>query len=73
MLKRKQIELSFEQKLKLIQDREKGLSYRTLASHYNISLHQAHNIVSKRDTYTADYSVNNAPKRPKGGMGNPYT
>ena len=58
MLKRKRNELSFEQKLKLIQYREKGLtlSYRTLASQYNISLHQAQHSTTSCINDNDDYN-----------------
>lgn len=51
-------DLSLDQKISLIKERDNGITYRILAEKYKISLGAVANIIKRRDEYLSDYERN---------------
>jgi transposase len=51
-------DLTLEEKISLLKDKDNGMTYRKLAEKYNISLSAVTNIMKRRDEYLSDYENN---------------
>lgn len=51
-------DLSLEEKVKLMKDKEHGLSHRQLSDRFQISVGAVSNIVKRKLEYTSDYETN---------------
>ena len=51
-------DLSLDQKISVIKERDNGTTYRLLAEKYKISLGAVANIIKRRDEYFSDYENN---------------
>ena len=55
-------ELSLEEKMNLIRDRESGLSFRQLSEKFQLSIGAVSNILKRKYEYTDDYHANQNKK-----------
>ena len=55
-------ELCLEQKIKLIKEKENGLSHRLLSERFHISIGAVSNILKRKLEYTNDYELNRNKK-----------
>ena len=51
-------DLTLDEKMSLIKDRDNGMTYRTLVEKHKISLGAVTNIIKRRDEYIGDYERN---------------
>jgi predicted transcriptional regulator len=51
-------DLTLEEKISLLKDKDNGMTYRKLAEKYNVSLGAVTNIMKRRGEYLSDYEDN---------------
>ena len=55
-------ELSLEQKMNLIKEKEQGLSHRQLSKNYEVSIGSVSNILKRKSKYTHDFQTHKNKK-----------
>ncbi len=51
-------DLTLEEKISLLKDKDNGMTYRKLAEKYNVSIGAVTNIMKRRGEYLSDYEDN---------------